>query len=105
MNPEGFKLTLLATQCSLLFDKHQTKLSSLHIFTFVSIKTLTKNLIKALKLEQLNIYPRNSADVQSDCREQLVILTSFMSCGSMLLLECKLHYVPMVGYRAFQNIH
>ena len=42
------------------------------------------------------------ADVQSDCRELWFILTPFTSRGSMLLMECKLHYVPMVYYRAFQ---
>ena len=31
-----------------------------------------------------------------------VILTSLTSHGSMLLLECKLHYIPMVYYRTFK---
>ena len=35
-------------------------------------------------------------------REQWFILTSLAARGSMVLLECKLHNVPMVKHRAFQ---
>ena len=53
-------------------------------------------------LHALLLLTANSADVQSDCREPWFILTSLTLHGSMLLLECKLHYVPMVYCRAFQ---
>ena len=34
---------------------------------------------------------QDSANIRSDCREPWFLLTSLMLCGSMLLLECKLH--------------
>ena len=41
--------------------------------------------------------------IQSDCRDPFFFfLTSLTSSGSMLLLEYKLHYIPMVYCRAFQ---
>ena len=42
------------------------------------------------------------ADAQSDWRQPWFILMSLMSHGSMLLLEYKLHYVPVIYYGAFQ---
>ena len=66
-------------------------------------KNLDEKSYISAKIEAVNIYTpffcylRNNADVQSDCREPWFILTSMTSRSSMLLLECKLHYVLTVG--------
>ena len=75
-----------------------------YIYIYLHEKSYISAKIGAVKIHtQSFCYLQNSANVQSDSREPLFILTSLTSRGPMLLLECKLHYVSVGYYRAFSK--
>ena len=73
-----------ATQCNLHFDKHQTKLNSLLIFTFLSIKPLMKKSSASAKIEavpyffgyktEFFFFQNNPKDLDPSCKTDLELL-------------------------------
>ena len=76
-------------------------------FTFSDVYGSVNYTVSA-KVEAIKIYMQsvcylcNSVNVPADCREPWFILSSLTLRGSMLLLECILHCVPMVYFRALR---
>ena len=63
---------------------------------------MKKSIISAIKEAVKHLHAVLTAPTSNHCRKPWFIMTSLTSRDSMLLMECKLHYVPMVYRGAFQ---